>query len=178
MRFLSIVPFAILALSIDARAARNPGTECGVAQKRPAQRVFVDLGDKHGWREYRSLKDLPELQPDASILAQLWTVSNHERFIRIETQGQDFAIYTGYCFDGAGRLVQINFEVRTAWGWGFRQEGSIENGRLSSHFSEYFATATAARISKPEQANDVADVLSPHLYLRESQLPFAEFLMK
>ena len=35
--------------------------------------------------------------------------------------GEDFASYTDYCFDKADKLVGLRFELRTAWGWGYRR---------------------------------------------------------
>ena len=98
--------------------------------------------------------------------------------IRLEEPGEDFAAYTDYCFDKAGQLVAVRFELRTAWGWGYREEGPVVNGKLTRQTSEFFSTKTEAPITRPEQAADIADALRPHLYARKSRLPFATLLSK
>jgi hypothetical protein len=173
----------VLILSIGpltrARAAQRPTAQrCGVDQRLPAQRIFADPDGKHGWREYRSVKDVPELDNDAGEFALLWT--GHDGSILVSTQepGQDFAAYTDYCFDSSGQLLQLRFQLRTAWGWGYKEDGTIRKGLLVPETSQFFNTGTNVHIAKPEQAADITDALKPRLYLRVSQLPFHRFLTK
>jgi hypothetical protein len=173
----------VLILSIGpltgARAAQSPtGQRCGIDQHQPAQRIFANPDGKHGWREYRSVKDVPELENNAGEFALLWT--GHSGSILISTQepGEDFAANTDYCFDSTGQLVQLRFQLRTAWGWGYREEGAIRKGLLVPETPEFVDTKTDVHIAKPEQAADIADALKPRLYLRESQLPFCRLLTK
>jgi hypothetical protein len=75
-----------------------------------------------------------------------------------------------------GRLDRIAFEVRTAWGWGYRLNAAIEKGAVHAPSPEFFDTATEKSIPKPEQANDVAEALKPKLYLRVEQLPCSSLI--
>ncbi|PYU77913.1 MAG: hypothetical protein DMG50_29345 [Acidobacteria bacterium] len=92
--------------------------------------------------------------------------------------GEDFNAYTDYCFGKTGQLLSLRFELRTAWGWGFREEGPIVNGILRPRTSEFFNTKDELAVTKPEQADDVPEALRPHLYARRSRLPFAKLLSK
>ena len=151
---------------------------CGVDQDEPAQRIFADPDGEHGWREFQHLTDVPELELGFGESARLWAGGDGNLLIRAEEPGEDFAAYTDYCFNKAGQLVQIRFELRTAWGWGYRQEGPIAKGSIVAQTSEFFSTKTGESITKPDQAADVADALRPHLYLLKSQLPFSKLLSR
>jgi hypothetical protein len=152
--------------------------QCGVEQDRPAQRIFADPDGEHGWSEYRSVKDVPELQLGFGQLARFWAGSDGKALIRLEEPGEDFNAYTDYCFSKTGHLLYLRFELRTAWGWGFREEGPIVNGTLRPQTSEFFNTKDELPVTRPEQADEVPDALSPHLYARTSRLPFAKLFSK
>jgi hypothetical protein len=145
---------------------------CGVDQHQPAQRIFANPDRKHGWREYPSVKDVPELENDAGESAFLWT--GHNGFILVSTQepGEDFAAYT--------RLANLSNSGSNS---ALRGDGAIERkvqfGRdcwCRKHRSS--STQRPTDIAKPEQAADITDALKPRLYLRESQLPFQRLLTK
>lgn len=152
--------------------------QCGVEQNRLAQRIFADPDGEHGWREYRSVKDAPELQLGFGQLARFWAGPDGKALIRLEEPGEDFNAYTDYCFSKTGHLLSLRFELRTAWGWGFREEGPIVSGTLRPRTSEFFNTKDELPVTRPEQAGDIPDALRPHLYARTSRLPFAKFLSK
>lgn len=151
---------------------------CGVYQDQPPQRIFADPDGKHDWREYPGLKSIPELEFGFGESARLWTGQDGNLLIGTEEPGEDFAAYTDYCFNNAGKLVQLRFELRTAWGWGYRQEGSVISNALTHPTSEFFSTTTGKRITKPQQADDVADALIPRLYLLKAHLPFSSLLLR
>ena len=152
--------------------------QCGVEQDRLAQRIFADPDGEHGWSEYRSVKDVPELHLGFGQLARFWAGPDGKALIRLEEPGEDFNAYTDYCFSKTGHLLSLRFELRTAWGWGFREEGPIVNGTLRPRTSEFFNTKDGLPVTRPEQADDVPDALRPHLYARTSRLPFAKLLSK
>jgi len=157
----------------EARAAQSPTAQgCGVDQHQSAQRILANPDGKQGWREYQSVKDVPELQNNAGEFALLWSGHKGSSLVRTQQPGEDFAAYTDYCFDSTGQLLQLRFELRTAWGWGYREEGAIRKGLLVPVTSEFFDTKTNMHIVKPQEAADITDALKPRLYLRESQLPF------
>jgi hypothetical protein len=162
------------ASAVGSSAARL----CGVDMKKAAGRIFANPDGKHGWREYRTVKDVPEVELGFGEFARVWAGNESKTFVRTEEPGEDFSSYTDYCFDKAGNLLHVRFELRTAWGWGYRNEGSIQNGVLSAGTSEFFGTENGKPIPKPDQANDVPDALNPRLYLREAQLPFWKLMSR
>lgn len=116
------------ARTIQSFAAQR----CGIDDQQPAYRLFAKPGGEHGWREYRSVKDVPELQLEVGQFVSFWEGVDGKDFIKLEEPGEDFAAYTSYCFDKAGRLVALGFELRTAWGWGYREEGPVLNGSFEA----------------------------------------------
>ena len=181
MRFAKAgFPVLLMAmLSGTVVPARTATAErCGADQKKPAERIFANADGKSGWREYRSATEIPELQLDAGQAAWLWSGREGNILIQVQDPGEDFAAYADYCFDASGELVHLRYELRTAWGWGYREEGPVVNGKFAREVSEFFDTKSEASVKRPEQADDVAEALKPHVYLRKSQLPFAKLLPK
>ena len=162
-----------------ARATQNATAQrCNIDQSQPAQRIFANPDGKQGWREYASAKDVPELQLGSGQFARLWSSRDGNFLVSTQEPGEDFASYTDYCFDSTGQLIGLKFQLRTAWGWGYREEGAIRKGTLAAEISEFFDTKTELRIARPEQSADIPDVLKPTLYLQKSRLPFFKLLSK
>jgi hypothetical protein len=178
-RWVSIFCLFALTISTGAATSKNPtAQQCGVDQDRPAQRIFADPDGKRGWHEYQTVSDVPELDSGFGQFAKFWAGRDGDALISLEEPTEDFIAYTDYCFDKAGRIMRLRFELRTAWGWGYREEGPVVNGALVRQTSEFFSTKDEAKVARPDQANDVADALKPHLYQRKSELPFSTLLSK
>jgi len=63
-----------LATSTSAIAVESStALRCGVDPEQSAARIFADPDGKRGWREYRNVKDVPELELGIGQLARLWT---------------------------------------------------------------------------------------------------------
>jgi hypothetical protein len=174
----------VFCLAIAGLSARNIAGQtataqvCGADQGQPPQRSFADPDAKNIWREYRSIDAVPQLSNDGGEIALLWAGGNGDVLVGTKEPGEDFAIFTDYCFDSNGRLIQLRFEVRTAWGWGYRKEGPVLHGTLRPKIAEFFDTITETPVAKPQQAADIPQALKPKLYLRKSQLPFSKLLSK
>jgi len=141
--------------------------------------MFANADGKRGWHEYQNLKDVPELELGLGAFAAVWAGRDGNVLITMQEPGDDFSAFTDYCFDKSGRLLQLRFELRTAWGWGYRQEGPIVKGALAARTSEYFSTETEKPIAaSPDYADNVDGAIKPHLYLQESQLPFSKLISK
>jgi hypothetical protein len=176
----------VLVLCLSAQATNGSArvvksataVRCGIDPEQSAARIFANPDGKHGWREYRNVKDVPELELGIGQFARLWTEPHGMTLIRLEEPGEDFATYTDYCFDKDGQLIALKFALRTAWGWGYWEEGSVTNGQLTPQMQEFFDTTNEAPVKRPEQADDIPDALKPHLYARKSRLPFARLLPK
>ena len=167
------------ATSTSARVVKSStALRCGVDPEQSAARIFAKPDGKQAWREYRNVKDVPELELGIGQFARLWTEAHGMALIRLEEPGEDFAAYTDYCFDKDGQLVALKFTLRTAWGWGFREEGAVTSGELTLRMSEFFDTKNESPVKRPEQAEDIPDALKPHLYAQKSRLPFAKLLPK
>jgi hypothetical protein len=53
------------SFSFSARAAQGPDPEtCGIGRNQPAERIFANPDGKHAWKEYRGIKEIPELEND------------------------------------------------------------------------------------------------------------------
>lgn len=172
--------FCLFATAVGNCAATIKNSfagECGVDADQPAQRTFADAEGKNTWREYKTPKDVPQMQ-SSGYFAQSWTASSGNVFIRMEEPNEDWFTYTDYCFNKIGRLIALRFEVRTAWGWGHRESGPIVKGAFKPRTSDFFNTGNEVTIARPEQAEDFVVELKPHIYIRKSQLPFAKLLSK
>jgi len=172
-----LVCFVWLICSTSAQAKLTQTAQrCGANQDEAPARVFADSSGK-GWREYKA-KAVPELELNLGSAAQVWPGTNGSLLVHVQEPGEDFAVYTDYCFDKAGKLTQLRYELRTAWGWGYRQEGPLAGSNLKSETSEFFDTKTGQHIERPEQAGDVPDALKPRIYQKKSELPFFKLLPK
>jgi hypothetical protein len=166
-------------------AKRSPGAignfaaeRCGIGEEKPAQGIFADPDGKHGWHEYRNVKDIPELEQGLGQFAASWTSPEGKLLIKLQEPGEDFYAYTDYCFNKAGRLIALRFELRTAWGWGFLEDGPIAGGVLKPRTSLFFDTENEATIPKPDQSAEIPEALHPQIYHQKSRLPFAKLLPK
>jgi len=114
------------------------------------------------------------LQNDGGESALLWKPGDRKTLVKIEEPGEDFNSYSTYCFSKNGVLIAIDFELRTAWGWGYRMAGPIVAGALVSKVSEFFDTRTGQVVPRPQEADAIAEALKPRLYLNRSKLPFLQ----
>lgn len=173
MRRLTMRSFGLFIFAFGtAVAAAAPIQPCSLNFLVPPDRVFAQMSGTNAWQEYQSIDKVPDLGTDGGISAELWRRSDGNLSVRTDEPGEDFLIYTRYCFLKDGRLERIAFEIRTAWGWGCRLNAAIEKGAIHASRSEFFDTATERSIPRPEQANDIAEALKPKLYLSAEQLPF------
>jgi len=160
-----------------ARGEQNATAErCGVNFQKPAQRVFADATGRGKWTEYRDIRDAGDVNLDDGALARMWPGREGNTLVRIEQPGEDYSIFTDYCYEKSGGLIQTRFEVRTAWGWGFLEEGAVKDGAISPETREYFDITTRAKAGTPPEAADIREALTPRLYLQMSKLPFAKYL--
>ena len=153
------------------------GQRCGADPNEPPARVIANSEGK-GWQQYPDVKSVPELQLNAGAAVMQWPGSHGKLLVAIQELAEDFSVYAYYCFDKAGYLTQIRYELGTAWRWGCREEGSVVKKKFNRETSIFFSTETEQPIPRPEQADDVPDALKPTFYLKKSQLPFFQLLPK
>ena len=166
----------ILCLVIARTAFALPPTWCGANEAVPAQRVFAQIHGTDPWQEYKSIKAVPELEPDGGTTAQLWVGTGHTQLVRVVEPSEDFWIYTEYCFDRKGDLAKIRFEVRTGWDWGYKTESAVVNGVPVKAKQTFFNTKTQKPIPRPNGTNDIPDALHPTIARTTKDLPFASLL--
>ncbi len=139
-------------------------------------RTFAKTDNQTPWREFRSIQDLPDLSTDGGASAQYWREKDGSPSAFVDESNEDFSIHTRYCFNNAGQLQSVGLQVRTAWGWGYRQAASVVRGQLQVDSSEFFSTTNGKPIPRPDGADDIPAALKPVLYLTTSKLPFAALL--
>jgi hypothetical protein len=172
-RVVLTVSFVVLGLKPAAMAAPI----CDVKVKIPASaRIFAKTNDQSEWREYRTMAEVPQLDLDSGMSAQFWQPKKGSLSVYVVEPGEDFWVYTRYCFSGDGKLENVSFEIRTPLGWGHRSEGSVAGTAFKPGSSEFFSTQNGKAISKPDGVSDIPRDVKPMLYLKVSELPFAGLL--
>ena len=171
---LALFCYGLTFFAVPIASAAPP---CDVKAVAPqSARTYAKTGDQEAWREFRSIQDVPALDTDGGVSAQIWWDKAGASSVYMVEPGDDFWTYTRYCFDKTGQLERVGFEVRTAWGWAYRLEGPVVKGALRADSAGFLNAANERPIPKPEDANDISEALKPALYLKTSKLPFAHLL--
>jgi hypothetical protein len=179
-RLTCLAAFCLAGLASSAIATTDPNQtalRCGVNQDDRPQHFFADPDGNGKWKEYESLAKV-QVNDNGGMSALVWVGANGKILVGTDEPGEDFGIYTDYCFDPKGRLIQLRLEVRTAWGWAYQEEGPVSRGTLKPATSKFIGTETGARIDRPAGAEDIPRALRPKLYRRKSELPFFKLLSK
>ena len=171
--FVNAVLFMALA-SPELHACDQGTVLCGVDRNPPSPRIFVRVDERSAWSEYPTRQSVPAPQNDSGESALLWSARDGESLVKMEEPGEDFFICSTYCFSKSGALATVDFELRTAWGWGYRTSGPVTAGALASKVSEFFDTHTGHVLPRPQEADGIAVALKPRLYLDRSELPFLQ----
>jgi hypothetical protein len=166
---------SVLAIGFSPIAVAAP--VCSLNVKAPTNaRAFAKTNNQSDWKEYQSLDAIPELSLASGMSAQIWQHKHGTPSVTIVEPGQDFQIATRYCFDEGGQLESVSFEIRTALGWGHREEGTVMGGVFNESSSEFFRLKDGKATPQPDFVGGVPRSLQPKLYLRVSELPFAGLL--
>jgi hypothetical protein len=144
-----------------------------------AQHVFAQVDEKHAWREFSKIERVPSLDLEGGVSAEVWLeFADAKMVVRTVHPGEDFWIYTSYCYAENGPLVYCDLVVRTAWGWGYHTEGPVSDGRFQPANERFFETKKNQSIAKPQDADDISDSLKPTIYAIKERLPFWQLLDK
>jgi hypothetical protein len=146
---------------------------CAPDLDRAAERIFANPGGKE-WKEYAAMKQVPRLDGNnREVTMTVKASSSGKHYVRTIEYGEDSAHYEGNCYDEAGTLRSMHYEMRTAWGWGYEDIRGFDGaGKLRVHTIRYFNTSNHAKIGRPSQADDVPDFLKPTIYRSFDSLPF------
>ena len=168
---------AFLALILCWASIGLAAPACSVREKAPkTTRNFAKTGDQDTWREYKSVGEVPDLNLDSGMSAQFWRDGNKGESAYTVQPGQDFTILTRYCFDRAGVLQDVDFEVETPLGWGHRVEGSISGNDFNARTAEFFNLKNGRAMPQPSGVGEAPADLKPAIYLKMTDLPFAMLL--
>ncbi len=172
-----LLGFASVVLVMGLAKVAMAAPVCPMKTTAPLDtRIFANSGDQGLWREYRTLDDAPALNMKGDMLGEFWQVNKKIRSAYLVERGQNFTISTRYCFDEAGNLDGVGFEIETALGWGHRMEGSVSGGAFLATTSEFFNLSNGKKVPRPGGVESVPRALQPVLYLNQSELPFASLL--
>lgn len=150
-----------------ARACRVPSA----IQQSP--RIFASP-DERSWREYQSVKEIPEWPSEWRETAAVWNRAGSPVLVRVIGVGQDFSDYSYYCFDHQGILIRLERQFRTAWRWGFAETILYDNkGNEEERTSRYFDTKGENTIEPPEEGDLVVPL---KIFRSVSSLPFFSLL--
>jgi hypothetical protein len=167
-----------LALILAAAAQVAASAPCDMKPAGAAQRVFAQVDEKHAWREFPKIENVPSLDLQGGVSAEVWNEAGVALLVRTVQPGEDFWIYTKYCFAENGPLVYCDLEVRTAWGWGYHAEGPFTDGRFRPASERFFDTEKNQSIPIPQDTNDISDSLKPTIYADTGRLPFWKLIEK
>ena len=171
------IPLAVSLLIIGLAPMAIAASTCNVKDKVPATaRIFANTSGHSAWHEYRGLDEIPQLALDSGITAQVLQRKKGVPSVTIVEPGEDFWLYTRYCYDDEGQLDGVTLELRTSLGWGRRVEGTVSGNEFYASKSEFFSTKNGKPVSKPFGVADAPAGLKPTLYMRVSELPFASLL--
>jgi hypothetical protein len=172
-------PLALCFLFLGFSCVATAAPVCSVKDKLPASaRVFAKTNGDSTWSEYRSLAEVPQVVLDSGMTAQFVQHKKSNPSVTMVAPGEDFWLYTRYCYDDAGQLAGLSFELRTSLGWGYRTDGEVAGGTFAASSQEFFRTKDGKAIEKPVGVSGAPSNLKPTLYASVGDLPFAPLLKK
>jgi hypothetical protein len=147
---------------------------CGLSLPSSTHRIFGS-GNQATWVEYTSAEKIPE-DPDSASVAQIFQGKTATLVILDSSAAGDLASTTYCCFNADAALRNLRHDLWTAWGWSYSQIAEIKNGTRKTLHSQFRSTNGGQIIARPDQANDVAEWVSPKIYEHTTDLPFASLL--
>jgi hypothetical protein len=150
-------------------------TQCGIDFDGAVVHIFVN--SSKGWKEYRDLKNLPELSSGGDSEFVVRSDPSGKHYVRTFIPGDDFDRYQDDCFGETGKLQSFRYELRTAWGWGYEESRTFAaSGKMIDKSSRFFDTRNEKTIQPPERAKEVPDAIKPEVHTEFLDMPFIPFL--
>jgi hypothetical protein len=168
----------VLSFSFVSACGLAATPPCNMNPTYPAPAVYAQVNPDQSWAQYPAIEKVPELDLDGGISAEMWVAADGSVLVRTVETGEDFWIYSEYCFATRNRLAYLRLETRTAWGWGYRTEGPVLDRRLHKSSETFFSTSSSHTISRPRQAGEISGALQPKFYWALTDLPFYQLLAK
>jgi hypothetical protein len=168
---------ALFLLALGFPHAGKAAPACSVKDKVPSSaRIFAKAGDDGAWREYPTPGPAPDVGLDSGMTAQFVQHKKESPSVTMVKPGEQYWSYTKYCYGDKGELAGVSLEIRTQLGWGYRVEGTASASGFSASSHEYFSTKNGKTIEKPYGVADAPAGLTPTLYMKVGDLPFAPLL--
>jgi hypothetical protein len=150
--------------------------QCAPDLDSAAERIFANPDGK-SWSEYRRVKQVPPLDGnDGEKMIAIKSSSTGRHFVRFVEYGEDSATYQADCYDQDGALSTMQYDLRTAWGWGYEDVRTFARGKVLHRSTRFFNIRTNQDIERPAQADDVPDFLKPKIYKKFGAIPIAGVL--
>lgn len=152
---------SLVAVSVFMTVLASNAAELACDVPKDAQvQQWISL-DGGSWQPFS--KERAEAGADTVEVAKVRHGNQTLVEIQSDTAG-DFATYHRLCYDGTGKLIRSNYEVRTAWGWGYAE------GVGQPYF---FDLETNKRIPRP---SDTVGLEKHKTYKALRDLPFAKLI--
>jgi len=150
-------------------------TQCGVDFEGAPLHIFIDSST--GWKEYRDLKNLPELSSGADSEFIVRSDPSGKHYVRTFRPEDDFDRYQDDCFGETGKLQSFHYELRTAWGWGYEESRTFNaSGKMVDKSSRFFDTRNEKTVQTPDRAKEVPDAIKPEVHTEFLDMPFIPYL--
>ncbi|HEV2990000.1 MAG TPA: hypothetical protein VG759_16275 [Candidatus Angelobacter sp.] len=150
-------------------------TQCGIDLDSTAVHVFVN--SSKGWKEYRDIKSVPDLNSGADSEFIVRSDPGGKHYVRTFIPGEDYDRYQDDCFGETGKLRSLRYELRTAWGWGYEETRTFTgSGKMVDKTSRFFDTRNEKNIQPPERAKEVPEAVKPEFHAEFLGMPFIPFL--
>jgi hypothetical protein len=175
------LPFAY-SQSKTAPLAISPAARCGRGLEKAKERIFA--ADTQGWAEYPDMKHVPRMDVHGSQLRAepVFAVKSSaagRHYVRSVQYGAGSATFQGSCFDESGKLVFVQYQMRTGDGWGYEDVRKFNpQGKQTSQDVRFFDTLKNTAIPRPQDADKRQPFTTPNIYQTFDSLPFIAALKK
>jgi hypothetical protein len=100
-------------------------------------------------------------------------------YVRSVQYGAGSATFQGNCFDESGKSLFMQYQMRTADGWGYEDMRKFNpQGKQTSQDVRFFDTLKNSTIARPQDADKRPDFTKPVIYQTFDSLPFAAAFKK
>jgi hypothetical protein len=154
-------------------APKSLAAQCGKGLEQATKRIFSSSGAQ-GWEERSGAK--PAHHDAVSMGGQTFEVFSNpagRHFVRAVNYGSGSSTFQTNCYNEAGKLQAMHYEMRTGQGWGYEDIRQFSaQGKLLSHKTSFFDTADHKQMKRPPEADSFPDFTKPAIYPSFDALPF------
>jgi hypothetical protein len=181
IELVAAVPAVVHGQSVVGTSVptKTLAAQCAPDLDNAVERIFANPGGKK-WAEYRTVKQVPPLDGNSGErMIAVKTSTSGRHFVRFVDYGEDSATYQADCYDEGGALSTLQYDLRTAWGWGYEDVRTFDaRGKVLHRSTRFFNTRNNQDIVRPAQADDVPDYFKPKFYKKFEAIPITGVLKK